>query len=90
MAKIEAGQFEEALIIVNPRRFAAQPPMTEPELAAHREAVRAVAANPKGVMICYQSEGDPDPLAVLLGEAEAEAINRNTRKVAIKRSYWHA
>ena len=87
LKKIEDARFEESLIIINPRRFPGQE-MTPDELEAHREAVRAVAMNPKGILIQYQAEGAPDPMVELFGEAEAAALSAGHRNIKARRSYW--
>lgn len=89
LKRIEANRHQPAMIIVNPYRFPCDPAMTQDELEAHREAVREVAKNPKGIMLTYWNEesGTEDPLVTLLGQEEADAINRKQKRVRVRRIY---
>lgn len=80
LRRLELGQYEEDMIIVNPRRWYGTD-MTADELAAHREAVREVALNPKGILLCYQSEDNPDPMVALFGAEEAAKLNAGRRNI---------
>lgn len=61
--------------------------MTPGELEAHRAQVRRVAMNPRGVLIILQDEGDPDPLAELLGPDDPAVTRHRGPGVTIARSY---
>ena len=68
----------------------AWPRMAADELADHKANIRRALANPAAILIILADEGDPDPLAALLGSDDPALIRHRGQDVRITRSYGTA
>ena len=72
------------IVRVDPEAWEA---MSPEELERHRADVRRAMSNPAAVLIVMADEGDPDPLAELLGPDDPAVIRNRGPGVTIARSY---